>query len=127
MRASSGIHLPGHASRGLQIFVPGRFADGRDQGGEQQPSMVCRVPTGPGKVCGALFYPGQEGKFLAHMRDCKDRHIAAIHEQSPKSRVPIIHDPNQWDPEAEEHLRKVGQRMIEEGRLVLKRNERIGT
>lgn len=122
MRTPSGLLIPG-SSRGLQIHVPKGYEDE----GAAPPTMICRVPTGHGQVCGAIFYPGEESAWNTHVGRCARQHEGEIHELSPKNRVPIIHDPNHWDPEAEEHLRQVGQRMLAEGRLVLRPNERVGS
>lgn len=117
-RHPSGLLIPG-ASQGLQILVPGKYADA--------PIAVCRVPTGRGEVCGQQFWPGEESAFEHHVGRCAREHIGEIARESPTSRVPIMHDPNEWDPEAEAYLREVGQRMLAEGRLELRRNERIGS
>jgi hypothetical protein len=42
-----------------------------------------------------------------------------------KKRLAVL-QPESWDVEVEEHLRKVGERMKREGRLTVRPNERAG-
>lgn len=55
---------------------------------------------------------------------CARNHPDEIEAAKLKNRIPIM-DENQWNPDASAYLRKVGDRMIREGRLVMKPNERI--
>jgi hypothetical protein len=57
------------------------------------------------------------------VRRCSQKHRAAIHENSPKVKLPIFFDPDQWDPEYERYMRGVGQRMRAEGRDEQRKNE----
>ncbi len=113
----SGLLLPGSA-QGLTIHVP--------RGHETQPTMVCSTPVGEGETCGAVFYPGQESRWQAHIGRCAREHMDVIHRESPRARLPIFHDPELGDPEIEAHMRKVGKRMLAEGRMEMRPNERAG-
>lgn len=97
-----------------KIYLPGLHG--------QEPTMVCRVPTGNGETCGKRFYPGEERAWQRHMTRCAAEHEDAIHGESLKTRLPVFDDAN-WDPEYSEHMRKVGERMLAEGRLETKPNE----
>lgn len=110
--------LPGEPRRGpLQILVP--------RGHETKPIAVCRVPVGGGRTCGTEFWPGQEAAFERHVRACVRKHEAEIHAESPRTRMPIFR-PEAWDPELTAHMKRVGDRMLEEGRMTVKKNERAG-
>ena len=119
----SRLILPGDSPRpgGLTILVP----RGYEQPDGPEPTMVCRVPTGDGEVCGKAFYPGEERKWQRHVGECAARHRDKIETQSPRTRLPIFSD-EAWDPEISAHMRKVGDRMIREGRLEVRPNERAG-
>lgn len=114
--------LPGDVQRsgsGLTIMVPRGYED--DDG--PAPTMICRVPVNAEDLCLAMFYPGEERAFQKHCGECAHRHRDAIEER--KNRLEIFRE-DAWDPEVAEHMRKVGQRMIREGRLVVKPHERAG-
>lgn len=116
----SGLILPGDVQRpgGLTIYVPSGY--------EKQPTMVCRVIVDAnGELCGKPFYPGEERSFERHVGDCARRHMDLIRAQSPRTRLPAF-DEEAWDPEVSEHMRRVGRRMLEEGRLEVKPSERAG-
>lgn len=83
-------------------------------------------PNGHCNVCGEDLY-GTVGDMQKHMSACVKRNIDAIRLAAPSARRkggPF--DPNNWDPEVEAHLRKVGDRMLKEGRLEMNDNERAG-
>ena len=110
--------LPGRHQRpgGLTIFVPGSAAD------KHEPRFVCRVPQGDGQVCGQTFET--ELAWESHMRGCvqrtgEDRML----RDSPRTRMPVFRE-EEWDPEWAAHQRRIGERMLREGRLVQRRNER---
>lgn len=80
-------------------------------------------PVGECYSCGIPFFSREEGE--RHMGPCARKHQAELMAQAVKRRIPIF-DPENWDPEVERHMRKVGKRMIREGRLEVKPNERAG-
>lgn len=99
---------------GLQIVVPRDFAD-------DDRLFVCRVPLGEG-VCGHV--ETDERSHIAHMRRCAREHAQEIHDASPRTRLPAIFESP--DPEVDAHMKRVGDRMRREGRLVVKPSERAG-
>lgn len=110
----SKVILPGATEpSSKRIFVP-RSA---------LPVFRCTVPTGPGEVCGLEFYEGERSRYVDHVARCAHAHDEVIHERSPRTQLPIIHDPNMWDPEYETWMRKVGERMEAEGRTEQRRGE----
>lgn len=117
----SDLILPGgQPPKGrLQILVPRGHEDG------DGPSMICRVPTGNGEVCGKLFYSGEERAWQRHVGVCARRHAAEIHAESPRTKMPLF-TPEAWDPELSKYMKRLGERMLREGRLVVKKNERAG-
>jgi hypothetical protein len=123
VRTPSGLLIPGSA-RGLTIHVPRGYEDDRLEN-KPVPVGVCRVAVGDGQVCGKLFYAGEESAFERHVGRCAREHIAEIVQGSPRSRIPVL-DPKTWDPEVEDHMRAVGRRMLEEGRMTVKPSERAG-
>lgn len=77
-------------------------------------------------VCGARFYQGQEDRWQAHVVKCATAHIDEIRASAPSERnrgTPF--DESLWDPEASEHLLKVGRRMMAEDRWEIKPNETV--
>lgn len=127
-----GVVLPGDVARkgtGLTIIVPRGYESEQDRMADPEAGgyMVCRVlvDAQTERVCGRLFEPGEERAFQKHVGDCAREHIDQIRAGSPRAKMPVL-DPNEWDPEIEEHMRKVGRRMIREGRLEVRKNERAG-
>lgn len=115
----SRIILPGNPDREhgqLEILVPA--------GHDRPVAFRCRVPIGDGQVCGKPFYESERRAFEAHVGACAREHMDAIVAESPKTRMPWS-DEDTWDPEAAAHMREVGKRMLREGRLETKPNERI--
>lgn len=107
-----------------QIFVPGQYATHTDD--MPEPRFICRVPTNredPREHCGALFFDGQEQRWQAHVGKCARDHEDVIRAHSMQG---TMFDPNEWDPEIEAHMNKVGERMKKEGRLIVRSNERAG-
>jgi hypothetical protein len=101
---------------GLQIVVPRDLAD-------EDRLFVCRVPKADGSACGHVE-PLDERSNLAHMRACVAENRESIHSQSPRRRLPAIYE--SVDPEVDAHMKRVGDRMRREGRLVVKPSERAG-
>lgn len=86
-----------------------------------EPTMICRVATGPEDICGKLFYPGEERQWQNHVGECARAHIAEIMERAPSNRFRWAED---QDPEYTEHMAKVGRQMRAEGRWETKPHER---
>lgn len=84
---------------------------------------VCRVIVEPGKTCGQVFYDPEA--WQRHVGRCARAHMDEIRAESLRRRMPVFDEEN-WDPEVAEHMRKVGARMKEEGRLEVKPHERAG-
>jgi hypothetical protein len=81
------------------------------------PSMTRDVRVYDCRICGEEH--DEQG-----MARCAQDHIEEARGQRLKERLPIF-DPENWSPEAEAHLREVGKRMIDEGRLEMKKSERV--
>ncbi len=78
-------------------------------------------------ICGARFLCHQAQLYERHTAQCAREHIDEIRAMAPSHRkrgTPF--DPENWDPEVEAHMRQVGRRMIAEGRLEVRPNERAG-
>jgi hypothetical protein len=70
---------------------------------------------------------GEEQAWQDHTVRCARRHIDEIRAMAPSEKHKgTVFDPETWDPEIDEHMRKVGQRMIAEGRLTVRKSERAG-
>lgn len=124
--------------RGSRILVPG---EARNRGGLILPGgpptraphlLVPRgyesedvVLVGKCHVCDATFHRGEEDEWQRHVGKCAREHIDEIREHSLRRRMPIF-DEDTWDPEIAAHMRDVGRRMLEEGRLEVKPSERAG-
>jgi len=83
-----------------------------------------REPTGHCNVCGEDLY-GTVGDMQKHMGACARANLDAIRAAAPSQKNkggPF--DPDLWDREVEEHLAKVGKRMLKEGRLEMHDHER---
>lgn len=105
--------VPGDRPAGLGLLIPTDAA----------PKYRCRVPTGPGETCGHPFYEGEERAWIDHISLCARNHEQEIHDNSPRVKMPIFYDPEQWDPEYETFMREVGRRMRAEGRVEQRPNE----
>lgn len=115
----SDLIIPGSTGRrgALTLYLPASAME--------EPTMVCRVPTGLETTCGALFYPGQENLFQHHCGDCAKANAEWVQTASIRKRLPFMDD-DWWDPEVAEHMRRLGQRMRDENRLEVKPHERAG-
>lgn len=111
--------LPGEVEKRdrLQIFVPSGYEEPEQAIGHEH-VLVC-------STCDRVYRLAEEREFQAHVGDCARVHMDLILSASPRRRMPIL-DEETWDPEVAEHMRKVGDRMLEEGRLEVRRNERAG-
>lgn len=78
-------------------------------------------PTGHCNICGEDLYGGvRSGQ--AHITRCARENIDAIRASTPQP----LFDDSTVDTEVEAHYRKVGERMIREGRLEMHKSERAG-
>lgn len=80
----------------------------------------CTVPG-----CGARFYRGEEAAWQKHVGPCARANLDRIHEMIEQKSPAAFREDN-WDPEVAAHMRQVGKRMLEEGRLEVKPHERAG-
>lgn len=89
------------------------------------PRGVERPATGECYLCGEMFAAGDN--VVAHMKKCvaDAGHDHRIEHEEKKERLAIFSE-DAWDPEVAAHLRKVGERMLAEGRWEVKPNERAG-
>lgn len=77
-------------------------------------------PTGHCNVCGEDLYGGvRSGQ--QHIAACARAHLD---ELRAAARPPVFDD-STVDTEVEAHMKKVGARMLREGRLVMRPNERV--
>ena len=109
MSLSGGVLLgPGTTGRaqGLQILVPRGYED-------QTPAFRCLVPG-----CGAVFFEGERAAWEHHVGPC----ARANRDRLPRSQAAM----EDFDPEVSAHLRRVGERMLAEGRMEVKPNEAAG-
>jgi hypothetical protein len=113
--------------RKRKIIIPGQ---------EREGMRTLHVPrgyeTGPTKIvgvchtCGERFdTAGSEQAWQEHVGKCARRHLGEIMTaRAAKKKRMAVFDTDTWDPEYEAHMRRVGERMIREGRLVTRPNER---
>lgn len=127
----SGLILPGghrrrNPAHALTIHLPSGYQSGIEQA-EDQGGHICRVlvDAEEERICGTTFALDDEAGYLRHLRQCVSDHRDVIHAASPRTKMPWL-DPEAWDPEIDEHMRKVGERMLEEGRFEVKPSERAG-
>lgn len=83
------------------------------------PQDTSRTPAYRCNICGTRFYDGEQRQWQKHVGDCARANL----DDLKLLNKPIFEDP---DPEVTVHLRKVGRRMIAEGRLEVKPEERAG-
>ena len=111
-RGGRRVILPGEARAGAtELAVPAGLAD--------------TVVVGVCHACGARFGPGQEEEWQRHLRPCYMRHEGEIRgaRQASRSQLEIFSE-EAWDPELAAYFRKVGDRMLREGRLEMRPHER---
>jgi hypothetical protein len=104
------VILPGEEPRKgpLQILVP--------RGNE--------TIVGHCSLCELVFY--DEDAARRHFERNARKHAELANEarqERLEERMPVFEE---WDPEVAAHLRKVGERMVREGRLEVKPSERAG-
>lgn len=101
------------ASRDLTIILPRSAA-------QEHVPFRCTI-------CGARFTRSQSELYERHVGKCARQNIDEIRANAPSARrAGTPFDPNNWDPEVQEHMLEVGRRMILEGRLEVKPHERAG-
>jgi NMD protein affecting ribosome stability and mRNA decay len=94
--------------------VPGQYAD-------PEPPVI----VGVCHTCEARFYRGQEEDWQRHVGQCAREHLDEVMDARAEQKKRLsIFDEESWDPEWAAHQRDVGKRMLAEGRLVAKPNER---
>lgn len=74
-------------------------------------------------VCGWGFTGNEQREWQRHVGECARKNMDEIRA---KSKQMAVFDEENWDPEVAAHMRKVGQRMLKEGRLEVKPEERAG-
>lgn len=77
----------------------------------------------PAKVFDCRVCGGQHDE--AGVGRCARNHMDELRSMRLKERMPVLDD-DQWDSEIAAHMKKVGERMLKEGRLTVKPNERAG-
>jgi hypothetical protein len=85
-------------------------------------------PVGECVLCEEVFYTQRDA--ARHFERNAERHLELAREAAGQldlrpieERIPILAP---WDPEVAAHMRKVGERMVREGRLTVKKSERAG-
>lgn len=100
-----------------------------ERGGLILPAAYGQPDPGPRvgvcSTCDKVFYRGEEQAWQKHVYECAMSRLPEILEarEEQKKRMAIFNE--SWNPDVDEHLRKVGERMISEGRLVMRKSERI--
>jgi hypothetical protein len=89
------------------LWVPRQYAE--------RP-LACTVPG-----CEVRFYADQKDAWQRHVGNCARANMDRI---KAATKLPAFME--DYDPEISQHMRGVGERMIEEGRLEIKANERAG-
>jgi hypothetical protein len=118
-RGRGGLVLPGGQparSGTAQLYVPRGYEDE----GREPPVLVGTCTT-----CDRIFYRGEEEEWQRHVGWCARQHLPEIldERQARKSRLEIFQEES-WDPELAAYFKRVGDRMLREGRLTMRRNER---
>ena len=110
-----GLILPGDrpARGGLTILVP----RGYETGDAPEPVGYCAL-------CETEFHTDEAARRHFEREGRRHRSLAEeARQQKLEERMPIFSEQS-WDPDYAAHMRKVGRRMLREGRLVTKKNER---
>jgi hypothetical protein len=112
--SSRRVILPGEKPRksNLQILVPRDYAT-------DPPPIV-----GQCSLCELVFYGQDEARRHFERNARKHAEMAnEMRQERLEERMPVFEE---WDPEVAAHLRKVGERMVAEGRLEVRPDERAG-
>jgi hypothetical protein len=113
--SSRRVILPGEKPRksNLQILVPKGYESA------EPPPIV-----GQCSLCELVFYDQDEARRHFERNARKHAEMAnEMRQERLEERMPVFEE---WDPEVAAHLRKVGERMVAEGRLEVKPSERAG-
>lgn len=101
----------------LTLWLPGTVAG----------AYVCRaiIDGQTGETCGQSF--DDAASLQKHAIKCASAHIDEIRLASPihKARGTVL-DEDQWDPEVQRHMLRVGERMVKTGDYTIKPRERAG-
>lgn len=97
--------------QGLTILVPPSHAD------RPPPAFICLVPG-----CEVTFGEHERREYQEHTGRCARENMDKIRAQTAPH--PVLG--GDFDPEVTAHMRKVGQRMLAEGRMEVKPSERAG-
>lgn len=60
-------------------------------------------------ICGADFHEDEASAWTRHVVKCAKRHEMEIREASPRYQAPGFYDPEEWDVEYEQHVRRTGK------------------
>jgi hypothetical protein len=96
--------------------LPGRFG-----------LILVREPIGQCELCSVPFYSTRDA--VSHLQTAEhgdNVEWAREAREHQKRMLAVVHDPEFGDPEIEEHMRKVGKRMLAEGRWEVKPSEKAG-
>jgi hypothetical protein len=87
--------------------------------------VLSREPTGWCDLCGVPVYSTRD--LIAHFQTANHRlayATALADRHDVKTRLRLFHEPQ--DPEIEEHMKRVGKRMLQEGRWTVHPSEKAG-
>lgn len=96
------------------LILPGKFG-----------LILVRDEIGRCYACHQPFY--SERDMRAHFQTVEHRQAMEdllIERLEHKRRLALFHDDEQADVELEEHFKKIGKRMLAEGRMTVRKNER---
>lgn len=114
----------GERKRRVRSVVPAA-----ERGGLILPAAYGQPAPGPRiglcHICGEEFHRGEEQDWQKHVYRCAMDNLPEImaEREEQKKRMAIFHE--SANPDVDAHLAKVGERMLREGRLVMKKSERI--
>lgn len=82
-------------------------------------------PNGYCSLCDS-YLVGTVGELQKHMAACAREHIDEIRAMAPSQQFKgTMFDPREWNVELEEHMARVGERMLAEGRMTMHPSERV--
>lgn len=109
-----GRHVESGEARGRGgLILPGQYAQPEPRVG------VC-------STCDQVFYRGEEEAWQKHVYRCAMQRLPEVLEaRAEQKRRMEIFQPGSWNPDVDAYLAKIGERMLREGRLVMRKSERI--